>query len=367
MKKVFLWIFSILFITVGVSVLFGGSSVIGPLLFFITGAYVSPIFRDRYLSKIKNSSIVQSRYFASTLNSPYKLIFLEILIVLVLLVIAGGKSMVDDMNERSIKEYQSNAAGFADKIKQNVEAKQHFLALNNIDNLISLLPNDQALKTLRHEITIDEIKFHASEGKLYHFNKNDFEEYKDVMGTAAKTDEIQKQYTDQSVQYIKKMLAKKDFYEAKAQVKLINTHATNDKLEKELSVEIAAQETKALNDAIALKKAEQEKAVEELVAKRKAAEEESAARIKAANDAVQALQNSNSGSNNGLSRVVAKVGSLIYLANQQTFAIERPTMLHIDGQIYPKGSGSPDYIQVGYRCRWTGRSEFEVVEVFCER
>ena len=355
----------------GVSVLFGGSSVIGPLLFFITGAYVSPIFRDRYLSKIKNSSIVQSRYFASTLNSPYKLIFLEILIVLVLLVIAGGKSMVDDMNERSIKEYQSNAAGFADKIKQNVEAKQHFLALNNIDNLISLLPNDQALKTLRHEITIDEIKFHASEGKLYHFNKNDFEEYKDVMGTAAKTDEIQKQYTYQSVQYIKKMLAKKDFYEAKAQVKLINTHATNDKLEKELSEEIAAQETKARNDAIALKKAEQEKADEESAARRKAADEESAARRKAVSDAFETAkavsQNSNSGSNNGLSRVVAKVGSLIYLANQQTFAIERPTMLHIDGQIYPKGSGSPDYIQVGYRCRWTGRSEFEVVEVFCER
>ena len=94
MKKVFLWIFSILFIMVGVSVLFDGFSVIGPLLFFITGAYVSPIFRDRYLSKIKNSSIVQSRYFASTLNSPYKLIFLEILIVLVLLVLDLGKQGV---------------------------------------------------------------------------------------------------------------------------------------------------------------------------------------------------------------------------------------------------------------------------------
>lgn len=67
-----------------------------------------------------------------------------------------------------------------------------------------------------------------------------------------------------------------------------------------------------------------------------------------------------------MSRVVAKVGSLIYLANQQTFAIERPTILHIDGTMYPKGSGSPDLIQVGYRCRFTGR-EYNVIEVFCKR
>jgi hypothetical protein len=76
--------------------------------------------------------------------------------------------------------------------------------------------------------------------------------------------------------------------------------------------------------------------------------------------------NQSTSSANEMSRVVSKVGSVIYLANQKTFIIERPTMLHIDGQIYPKGSGSPDYIQIGYRCRFTG-TEYNVAEVFCER
>ncbi|CAN1505847.1 hypothetical protein MCEKH45_00644 [Methylophilaceae bacterium] len=115
---------------------------------------------------------------------------------------------------------------------------------------------------------------------------------------------------------------------------------------------------------------EEKEAKDKKIAAAKAAKEKEMAAAKEIEEQEQEITEqqatSSYSSDNDLSKVVAKVGSLIYLANQKTFAIERPTILHINGQMYPQGSGSPDYIQVGYRCRFTG-TEYNVAEVFCER
>jgi len=65
-------------------------------------------------------------------------------------------------------------------------------------------------------------------------------------------------------------------------------------------------------------------------------------------------------------RVVSKIGSVIYL-ERDTFVIDRGTLLHIDGQMYPKGSGA-EYIQIGFRCKFIReRINAMVTEVFCRR
>ena len=169
------------------------------------------------------------------------------------------------------------------------------------------------------------------------------------MGNSAKIEEIQQLYEDLASEKIKKLLAKEEAIEAKVAIDNLQKMFPNSKKITELK-----DQKDDLDKKIKIR--------EEALARAKEAE----ARAKEAEEAARQKAFSSASSANGLSRVVAKVGSLIYLANQKTFAIERPTILHIDGQMYPKGSGSPDYIQVGYRCRFLG-SEFNVTEVFCER
>jgi hypothetical protein len=103
--------------------------------------------------------------------------------------------------------------------------------------------------------------------------------------------------------------------------------------------------------------AERAKRKAEEVAERKAEEEKE-------QQAKAYAQSSNQSSGGGdKSRVVSIVGWTVYLANGDKFILEKPTVLHLDGQIYPKADIA--FIQVGYRCRYTG--DLVAIEAFCER
>lgn len=344
MNKILLWIFSVIFILLGL--LSVPTSLVASILFLIAGSYLSPIIRTKYLANLESTPLLGK-----------KVGFAIVATLVVFAIIKIGDAQNADSAERTLKIYQSNPAEFIEKVKKNSEDKKFYLALGDLDKIIPNNPNDQTLKNLRHEITIAEIKFNASEEKLYLFDEKNLAKYKEVMGASANEDEIQKIYSEAATAFIKKMLSKEETISAKVAKDNLIKIAPNSKAVEEMTEQIAIveQKIKAKEEAIAKKKAEEQ------AAKMKAAEEEAAQR----RDAMQKAAQSGS-SVGGMSKVVSKVGSLIYLANGQTFAIERPTMLHIDGQIYPKGSGNPDYIQVGYRCRFTGEP-FNVAEVFCDR
>ena len=205
------------------------------------------------------------------------------------------------------------------------------------------MPDDEKLKSLRHSAQISELKYIASKDELYLFSEEDFLQYKKIMGGSAKVDEVESLYSELAEAKAKKLIAKEDISGARVQVNNIKKISPTSKKIAPLTDQISSLEDK-------LKPKE---ATEDMTKKN------------AVQPSLSTLQPSGN-AGDGLSKVVGKVGSLIYLANGKTFAIERPTMLHVDGQIYPKGSGNPDYIQIGYRCRFTG-TEFEVAEVFCER
>lgn len=332
MNKILLWIASIVCILMGLISL--PTSIVASLSFLIAGAYLSPFVRSKYLANLSESIVM---------GKKAGIAIVSVLIVIAVAKIGGVQD--EESIERTVKSYQTNPAAFLENVKNNADAKKFYLARGDLDRVIPSLPNDQALKNLRHEITLAEMKSDASNDKLYQFTEQDFARYKEIMGASAKTDDVQKQYTELATQNVNKLLAKEDTVGAKVQIDRLNKIAPSNSVAGNLNEQIATVDRKI-------------KAREEALAKKKAEEEAAAQR--------NAMQSSSTSSVGGMSRVVSKVGSLIYLANGQTFAIERPTMLHIDGQIYPKGSGSPDYIQVGYRCRFTGDS-YSVAEVFCER
>lgn len=329
MKNTLLWIGSIVCILLGLMA--APTSLVASLLFLIAGGYLSPIIRSKYLVNFSESFFMGKKAGAAVVS---------LLIVAAMLKI--GTAQEEESAERAVKAYQGDPSAFLENAKKNADSKKFYLARGDLDKVIPSIPNNTALRDLRHEITLAEMRYDASEDKLYLFTEKDLITYKAIMGASAKTGEVEKQYTELAAQNVKKMLANKDIIGAKVQIDSLNRIVPNNSLSNSLNTLVATVERE-----IELR-------------------EEASTKKKSEGSQQYVSQNSPTASTGGMSRVVSKVGSLIYLANGQTFAIERPTMLHIDGQIYPKGSGSPDYIQVGYQCRFTGDS-FNVAEVFCKR
>jgi hypothetical protein len=336
MKKIVMWVLSILYILMGFLSI--ATSVIASIAFLIGGAYLSPLVRSKYLSEYEENFL---------LKRNGTILIASVLFIIGFVKISGSQE--SDAKDRVVSSYQKSPVEFVDKLKKNIDEKKFYLAISDLDKVLEKIPSDEKLKSIRHDALILELKADAAEDKIYQFNERDIDEYKKVMGNSAKIEEIQQLYEDLASEKIKKLLAKEEAIEAKVAIDNLQKMFPNSKKITELK-----DQKDDLDKKIKIR--------EEALARAKEAE----ARAKEAEEAARQKAFSSASSANGLSRVVAKVGSLIYLANQKTFAIERPTILHIDGQMYPKGSGSPDYIQVGYRCRFLG-SEFNVTEVFCER
>ncbi len=340
MTKISLWVVSVLFLVMAVLTVV--TSVLASLAFLLVGVYLSPFVRARYLQGFKANILLGARGGA---------VITLILTVFGVMQISGAQD--EDRSKRQVRRYQENQAEFTKEVRAHLEANEFFKALYDLDPLLAKLPEDDQLKSLRHEVVIKELKHNAAKGELYRFdvNTNDFERHKKIVGSGSRASELEEIYEGLAVANTKKSLGKEDVAQAKIQINRLLAILPNSSKADGLKNQLAIVEKKVHDREEAKRLAEQRQR-----------EKEEASRA--------ASQNSNysagGGSTGGMSRVVSKVGSLIYLANGQTFAIERPTMLHIDGQIYPKGSGSPDYIQVGYRCRFTGE-QFNVSEVFCER
>lgn len=252
--------------------------------------------------------------------------------------------------EKLVARYKSDPEAIIKSVKTNLEREKYFEARYEIDRLIPSLPEDETLKSIRHQIVLEELRFNGQRGKLYLFDQAELSRYKELMGESANLTEVKNVYISEVKASVRRSLDKEDTIEAtlvldRMQLLFPENDVANDLI---ALIDAVKKDVEAKEAALARERAKQE------ATKRAAAQRASSATY------------SSSGSGGGMSRVVGKVGSLIYLANGETFAIERPTMLHIDGQIYPKGSGNPDYIQVGYRCRFTGE-KFNVAEVFCNR
>ncbi len=340
MKNIILWIFSI--ISLLMALLSVATSIIASIIFLVAAIYLLPLFRSRYLEDTAGAFLLQSK--ASIVITLALFIFGFVQI---------NAAQSDNSVERLVNRYQNNPAEFVAEIKKKMAEKKFYSARPDVDKLLEKMPNDEQLKSLRHELMVDELKLNAAEDKLYMFDVKDLENYKRVMGASAKADEVQQLYEKLVSEKVKKLLANEKTAEASVQIDKLRKISPDSKTITELSDRVAA-----VQKTIKAREEAAEQARKEAEAKSRAAA--------AAAAAASASSGGGGSSTGGLSRVVSKVGSLIYLANGQTFAIERPTMLHIDGTLYPKGSGDPDLIQIGYRCRYIGE-QYAVIEVFCER
>lgn len=338
MNNIILWIFSI--ISFLMALLSVATSIIASLIFLVAAIYLFPLFRSRYLEGKLGAFLLQSK--ASIVITLTLFIFGFVQI---------NAAQSQNSVEKLVNRYQQNPAEFVAEIKKNMAEKKFYLARPDVDKLLEKLPNDEQLKSLRHELLVDELKLNAAEDKLYRFDVKDLENYKRVMGASARTEDVQRLYEKLVSEKVKKSLANEKTAEASVLIDTLRKISPDSKTVTELSDRVVAVEKTI--------KAREEAAEQ--------ARKEDEAKSRAAAAAAASTSSGGGGSSTaGLSRVVSKVGSLIYLANGKTFAIERPTMLHIDGTLYPKGSGDPDLIQIGYRCRFIGE-EFAVIEVFCER
>lgn len=337
MKNIILWIFSI--ISLLMVLLSSATSIVASIIFLVAAIYLLPLFRSRYLEGTAGEFLLQSKASIVITLALFVFGFVQI-----------NTAQSDNSVERLVNRYQTNPAEFFAEIKKKMADKKFYSARPDIDKLLEKIPNDEQLKSLRHELLVDELKLNAAEDKLYMFDVKDLDNYKRVMGASAKTDEVQRLYEKLAAEKVKKLLANEKTAEASVQIDKLRKISPDSKAVNELSDQVAA-----VQKTIRAR----EEAAEQ-------ARKEAEAKSRAAVAAASASSGGGGGSTAGLSRVVSKVGSLIYLANGQTFAIERPTMLHIDGTLYPKGSGDPDLIQIGYRCRYIGE-QYAVIEVFCER
>lgn len=245
MSKILLWISSIIFIVMSLG--FITISFIASILFLIAGAYLNPIVRSKFLAKFENSPL---------LGKKVGFAFVSILLAI------GVFKVFDDENTASVKKavviYQSNPADFILKINKNAEDKKFYLSIAELDRIIPSIPNDQVLKNLRHEITIAEIKFNASQEKLYLFDDKNLAKYKEVMGATSNENDIFKTYIDLASTY----LAKEETSKAKEVIKNLVKISSDNKSVGEFTERIASvnQKIKEKEEAITKKKVEEEAA-----------------------------------------------------------------------------------------------------------
>jgi hypothetical protein len=259
MNKIFLWAFSVILILLGIITF--QTSIVASILFFISGAYLSPIIRSKFLANFENTPLMGKRVgFA----------FVSVLVVIGFYKFMDGS----DANsvEQDVKRYQSNPADFIVKVNKQVEDKKFFGALFDLDRIIPSIPNDQTLKNLRHETTIAEIKFNASIEKLYLFDDKSLAKYKEIMGATSNENDIFKTYIDLASSYI----AKEEASKAKEVIKNLVKIASNNKSVGEFAEQIASvnQKIKEREEVIAKKKVEEEAAKKES-AQQEAAKKES--------------------------------------------------------------------------------------------
>ena len=197
-----------------------------------------------------------------TLGKKVGFAFVSILLAI------GIFKVFDDENTASVKKavvsYQSNPADFILKINKNAEDKKFYLSIAELDRIIPSIPNDQVLKNLRHEITIAEIKFNASEEKLYRFDDKNLAKYKEIMGATSNENDIFKTYTDLASSYI----AKEETSKAKEVIKNLIKIAPNNLAVGEITERIASvdKKIKEREAAIAKEKVEEETAEKKSVA-----------------------------------------------------------------------------------------------------
>lgn len=121
---------------------------------------------------------------------------------------------------------------------------------------------------------------------------------------------------------------------------------------------------KLIAEKAATEKVEAEKVAAEKIAAAQAAKEKAKKELESKSAATQAQQKPVVASKSGKSKVVSKLGGLVFLANGQEFGIGPPTVLIIEGVMYPNPSAK--YIDEGYWCRFKAGSLY-AEEVTCER
>lgn len=135
------------------------------------------------------------------------------------------------------------------------------------------------------------------------------------------------------------------------------------KAEEKAAIEKAAND-KVLAEKAAAIKLEAEKAAAEKIAAAQEAKEKAKKEIESKLAVTQAQQKPVVASKSGKSKVVSKLGGLVFLANGQEFSVGPPTVLIIDGIVYPNPSAK--YIDEGNWCRFKAGSLY-ADEVICER
>ncbi|MGB1118507.1 MAG: hypothetical protein ACPG30_07360 [Parvibaculales bacterium] len=329
MTKISLWVLSAGFLVYGAAEFFILRHLAAlPLL--ILGLYLLPPIRGKVLVSKKFG------FLAGWLGTS---------LIVTLLVVTYFSMMVsrsaNEEGERIVEKYNTNPEVFIESVKKDIEQKDFFSAKYELDRLIPRIVENELLKSLRHQITMEEIQSYADDNKLHHFGPSELSAYRKLMGDAAQISELQDLYLREAKALVEREIEKEETLSAQIEIdRLQEMFPANDVVASLVEYLDSVKKTLRLREeALAKKRAEQDEA-------RRTAEERA----------------------NLTSEVVGKVGGQIFLANGLTLAIDwnGDTIFHIDGQMYPKGTGNPDLIQIGYRCRAIGGPAFPV-EVFCER
>ena len=329
MTKISLWVLSAGFLVYGAAEFFLLRH-LGALPLLILGLYLLPPIRGKVLVSKKFGFLTG---------------WVGTSLIVTLLAVTYFSMMVsrsaDEEGERIVEKYNTNPEAFIDSVKKDIEQKEYIIAKNELDRLIPRIAENELLKSFRHQITMEEIQSYADDNKLNYFGPKQLSEYRKLMGDAAQISEIQDLYLREAKALVEREIEKEETISAQIKIdRLQEMFPANDVVASLAEYLDSVKKTLRLREeALAKKRAEQDEA-------RRTSEERA----------------------NRMSKVVAKVGGQIFLANGLTLSIDfnGGTIFHINGQMYPKDSGSPDLIQIGYRCRAIGGPIFPV-EVFCER
>ena len=340
MKNIGLWILSI--VCLAFAILFGATSILAGVLLLLAAAYTAPFVREKYLAHLKDNVLLQRK---------------ATLAIVAICFVGGVALTASNQDAKSSAElaqkYKTDPSAFLSNARKKLAANDYFGAQYELNKLLVVLPDDQALKDLKHEIFVSEMKANIADGKAFLVD-DAYAGYKKLMGSSAKTEEVQSAFEEGIARKIRKDLAKEDVFGANRSAeqlsKLFPSSQTHAQLKKEIDATKAAIEKKLAAEAKAKAEA-QAKADAEAASSRAAASSVSSAPSSDGRD--------------------CRVGGILHATGfacsgtGDVCAMDEKTVVVINGSILPPHANNTTMIKVGYRCsciRNSGRLHHDKID-----
>jgi hypothetical protein len=189
------------------AILASPTSIVAAIFLISAALYSLPPVRTRYLENLAGGKLLGNKTTIAIL----------VLSWLIALMFIGNSQRTADI-DRAVKMYNQDRNAFLETAKKHLQDKDYFKAQYDLNLALKGLPNEESLQKLKHQIFIAETKSLIEKNELF-LVENNYKEYKDLMGSASRADEIQAIYEPAAIQKIDRDLQQNDTTAAEIEIK----------------------------------------------------------------------------------------------------------------------------------------------------